>query len=273
MRESKPRGRPRSAALRRKILRAAASLLDERGISGVTMEAIAARAGVGKPTIYREWPNAPSVALAAFLETVEPPDQLDPSSVAPNATKGDAAPFQKTSPQKRAASPFQTRRSSNSRVPRKVAQQSGPLAALRFHLRATAHAFTTRVGRNTAAMIAASQHDSELAKVFRTQFILRRREEGRSLINLAVAAGELDEPTEIEAVLDLIYAPLYFRLLIGHGPLDESYTDAILDLALNGLRPGRANRDQFDSSRKRTLIRSARLPLRAPTPGAVRWRQ
>jgi hypothetical protein len=85
-------------------------------------------------------------------------------------------------------------------------------------------------------MIAASQHDSELAKVFRTQFILRRREEGRSLINLAVAAGEMDEPTEIEAVLDLIYAPLYFRLLIGHGSLDESFTDTILDLALNGLR-------------------------------------
>jgi hypothetical protein len=85
-------------------------------------------------------------------------------------------------------------------------------------------------------MIAAAQHDSELAKVFRTQFILRRREEGRSLINLAVAAGELAEPTQIEAVLDLIYAPLYFRLLIGHGPLDESFTDAILALALEGLR-------------------------------------
>ncbi len=224
MRESKPRGRPRSAALRRKILRAAASLLDERGISGVTMEAIAARAGVGKPTIYREWPNAPSVALAAFLETVEPPDQAQVDSS--ERTKGEAVLFSK-----RAASPL-----SKSRRAKVTPPQSGSLTALRLHLRATAHAFTTRVGRNTAAMIAASQHDGELAKVFRTQFILRRREDGRSLINLAVAAGELHEPTDIEAVLDLIYAPLYFRLLIGHGPLDESFTDAILDLALNGLR-------------------------------------
>jgi AcrR family transcriptional regulator len=229
MRDPKPRGRPRSAALRRKILRAAAALLNERGISGVTMEAIAARAGVGKPTIYREWPNAPSVALAAFLESVEPPDQ------AQDRTKGDAALFQK-----RAASPL-SKTLSKSRRPNETPQQSGPLAALRQSLRATAHAFTTRVGRNTAAMIAASQHDGELAKVFRTEFILKRREEGRSLINLAVTAGELDEPTEIEAVLDLIYAPLYFRLLIGHGPLDESFTDTILNLALNGLRrrPGK----------------------------------
>jgi AcrR family transcriptional regulator len=102
MRESKPRGRPRSAALRRKILRAAASLLDERGISGVTMEAIAARAGVGKPTIYREWPNAPSVALAAFLETVEPPDQLDPS----DGAKGDAALFAENKPAEKSCVPF-----------------------------------------------------------------------------------------------------------------------------------------------------------------------
>jgi AcrR family transcriptional regulator len=234
MSKAKPRGRPRSAALRRKILRAAANLLNERGISGVTMEAIAARAGVGKPTIYREWPNAPSVALAAFLETV---DQSDPTPG--DGTKADAAPFEKTSPQKRVASPFQTtggRRSSKGRTLDQRAQPSGPLVALRLHLRATAHAFTTRVGRNTAAMIAASQHDSELAKVFRTQFILKRREEGRSLINLAVAAGQLREPTDIEAVLDLIYAPLYFRLLIGHGPLDEAYTDAILEVALDGLR-------------------------------------
>jgi AcrR family transcriptional regulator len=220
MSEAKPRGRPRSAALRRKILRAAASLLDERGISGVTMEAIAARAGVGKPTIYREWPNAPSVALAAFLQTVERDAE---SSVAPSSDR----PLAKSPRDRRAA---------KGRAPSKSNPRGGPLVALRLHLRATAQAFTTRVGRNTAAMIAASQNDGELAKVFRTQFILKRREEGRSLIDLSVAAGELHEPTDIEAVLDLIYAPLYFRLLIGHGPLDDTFTDRILDLALNGLR-------------------------------------
>jgi hypothetical protein len=49
----------------------------------------------------------------------------------------------------------------------------------------------------------------------------------------AVAAGELHESADIEAVLDL-YAPLYFRL--GIGPLDDTFTDRILDLVLNGLR-------------------------------------
>jgi AcrR family transcriptional regulator len=202
----RPRGRPRSAAIRRKILKAAGVLLNEGGIAAVTMEAIAGRAGVGKPTIYREWPNAASVALAAFLESVEPPSGTALQRDAPEGARN---------PRGKATSPLET---------------------LRLQLRTTAHVFTTRVGRHAAAMIAASQNDSELAKVFRTQFILRRREEGRSLINLAVAAGELRRDLDVEVALDLIYAPLYFRLLIGHGPLDSAFTDAILEDVLNGLR-------------------------------------
>src|SRR5262249_24320148 len=62
------RGRPRSVAARRAILKAAHQLLAEGGLSSVTIEGIAARAGVGKPTIYRSWPNAHAVAMAALME-------------------------------------------------------------------------------------------------------------------------------------------------------------------------------------------------------------
>ena len=65
------RGGPATAPYEKKILAAAGSLLDEGGLGAVTMEAVAARAGVGKPTIYREWPNAQAVAMAAFLETAQ----------------------------------------------------------------------------------------------------------------------------------------------------------------------------------------------------------
>ncbi|HEX9158687.1 MAG TPA: helix-turn-helix domain-containing protein, partial [Rhizomicrobium sp.] len=68
-----PRGRPRDPATRKKILTAASQLLDEDGLPAVTMEAIAARAGVGKPTIYREWPNAQAVAMSAFLARAQKP--------------------------------------------------------------------------------------------------------------------------------------------------------------------------------------------------------
>src|SRR5262249_62226558 len=64
---SRPRGRPRSTGARAAILAAARAILDEGGITAVTMEGIAARAGVGKPTIYRSWPNAHAVAMAALM--------------------------------------------------------------------------------------------------------------------------------------------------------------------------------------------------------------
>jgi AcrR family transcriptional regulator len=186
------RGRPRDPAIRRKILAAARELLNEGGMSAVTMEAVAAKAGVGKPTIYREWPNAQSVAMEAFLETTKPQEQ--------ERKRGKA------------------------------------LDALRHQLHSIIKTFSTPTGRNTAMMIAAAQNDSELAKIFRNRFIMGRREEGRGILRVAVQMGELRPDIDYEVTLDLIYAPLFFRLLIGHGPLDKSYADAILDAALKGLK-------------------------------------
>lgn len=62
------RGRPPSQAAKRAILKAARELLDEGGVLSVTMEGIAARAGVGKPTVYRHWSNRYEVAMAALIE-------------------------------------------------------------------------------------------------------------------------------------------------------------------------------------------------------------
>ena len=62
------RGRPPSEAARRAILKAARELLDEGGVLSVTMEGIAARAGVGKPTVYRHWSNRYEVVMAALIE-------------------------------------------------------------------------------------------------------------------------------------------------------------------------------------------------------------
>ena len=49
-------------------MHAARELIEENGPTALTMEGIAARAGVGKPTIYRWWPDRHSVAMAALME-------------------------------------------------------------------------------------------------------------------------------------------------------------------------------------------------------------
>ena len=55
--ESSARGRPRDPRRREAILRAAIELVAEVGYDRMTVEALASRAGVSKPTIYRRWPG------------------------------------------------------------------------------------------------------------------------------------------------------------------------------------------------------------------------
>lgn len=66
------RGRPRSEEAHRAILAAVVELLAEHGLGGLTIEAVAARAGVGKTTIYRRWETKNDLVLAA-MEQLRPP--------------------------------------------------------------------------------------------------------------------------------------------------------------------------------------------------------
>lgn len=194
----RPRGRPRSADARTAILRATREILEEAGITSVTMEGIAARAGVGKPTIYRSWPNAHAVAMAAMMEA------------------------EVTAP--------------------KLARTRSAIADLKRQLRGVAAVFASRIGRQVTSMIASASSETELSKVFRNHFILARREEGRAFLARAIEQREIRRSIDLDVALDMIYGPIFYRLLMGHAPLDGKFTDAVVDHALKGLG-GRSQRD------------------------------
>jgi AcrR family transcriptional regulator len=69
-------GRPRSDEAHQAILDATLDLLVEVGFSALTVEGVAARAGVGKATIYRRWPSKLPLVVEAFgqLPGFEPVD-------------------------------------------------------------------------------------------------------------------------------------------------------------------------------------------------------
>jgi AcrR family transcriptional regulator len=75
----RPPGRPRSLEVDEAILAAAVDLFAEGGLDGLTVEGVAARANVGKATIYRRYPGKVDLVIAASkLFTVDgedaPPD-------------------------------------------------------------------------------------------------------------------------------------------------------------------------------------------------------
>src|ERR1044072_2445012 len=177
-----PRARPPAPAR---------ALLDRGGPTAVTIEAIAAKAGVSRPTIYRYWPNAPAVAMAAFLE----------ASAEPGAGK--------------------TSRS--------------PAAALRAQLHAVADAFAAPAGRSVAAMVAAAQSETELAKALRNEFIARNRDAARLMLERCIAERLVAPPADVDLALDLVFGPLFYRLLMGHAPITRSFVDQLLDAVIPAL--------------------------------------
>ena len=65
-------GRPRSDKAVQAILDAAIEAVGERGIDGVSCEDVAARAGVGKATLYRRWTGKEDLLIAAFAALRRP---------------------------------------------------------------------------------------------------------------------------------------------------------------------------------------------------------
>ena len=64
-------GRPRDPAVDAAILSAARELVVEAGYGSVTIEAVACRAGVGRPTVYRRWANKADLVFDALFEATE----------------------------------------------------------------------------------------------------------------------------------------------------------------------------------------------------------
>lgn len=191
------RGRPRDLAAKKAILDAARALLDEGGPGVVTMEAVATRAGVGKPTVYRWWPDRHAVVMAALM-------------AGPNPGEGARA-------------------------------GKSTFDSIRNQLRQIASRFASPTGRHITSMLAAADAESELGKAFRGHFVLARRAEGRAILEQGIADGEVRGDLDLEVALDELYGAVFFRLLLGHAPLDTGFVDKLIEQAMEGMtvRPRR----------------------------------
>jgi AcrR family transcriptional regulator len=91
--------------------------------------------------------------------------------------------------------------------------------------------------RVIAALIATAQADPEFGRRYRERFVEPRREAARAIFRRAAGRGEIPAGTDIEVALDLLYGPVYHRLLHGHAPLTDRFVRDVIDTALRGLLP------------------------------------
>jgi len=193
-----PAGRPRSEAAHAAILHAALRLVTKRGFRAVTVNDIAAEAGVGKMTLYRHWPNKAALVMDSLLALI-----------------GSETAF----PKARSA-----------------------LESLRLQLDLQVAFFRSQRGNLIRSLVAEAQSDAELADAFRERWLRPRREGVRQTILQAISEGSIRKDLDMDTAIDLLYAPLYYRLLLGTGPLDEQFVGNVYQQFLEGhkapKRPG-----------------------------------
>lgn len=109
-------------------------------------------------------------------------------------------------------------------------------------------------GRIVAQIIAAGQSDPVVLREFRERFWYGRRAVVREVLEEGRLNGELRKDLDIEFMMDILYAPIYLRLMMGHLPLDQAFAERLPRemLKLIEAKPAPATTAAKASSRKKT---------------------
>jgi AcrR family transcriptional regulator len=181
------RGRPpgNAATAHDAILDAVYELLQGKSVRELTIEEVAKRAGVGKPTIYRWWPSKAALVMDMFEERV-----------APQFHASDAATAE---------------------------------ATIRRHVTVLIRLLNGFFGKVSAEIIAEGQSEPDVLREYRDRYVLKRRALSHDVIQRAKESGEFHEDVDPQLLIDMVYAPIYYRLLLRHEKLDKRFGDALVD--------------------------------------------
>ena len=190
------RGRPRSENARRSVLDAAADLALE-GATGVGIDAIAARAGVSRTTVYKWWPSAAAVLLEGLLERTH--NTLEsPASATIREALGEY------------------------------------LARLVILVR------DTPAGALLRGLTAASVGDPVVGHALVDDWLAPRRMAVVDLLVDGVRRGEVREGLNYDSVIDVLFAPIYYRLMYEHQPLTDRLSAEIMAVCWPGIAASEA---------------------------------
>jgi AcrR family transcriptional regulator len=194
----RPVGRPREARADRAIATAALELMAEQGVRDLRVEDVAARARVGKATIYRRYRSKEELVTAVVASLVS--EIVVPDT---GATRADLLSLMRDA----------------------VMLYTGPVAPGLM-----------------PSLIEAMRRSPGLALAVRQGFLAGRRAALRTVLERGTARGDLRPDLDYELALDVLGGPLFYRLLITGGLIDEQLAEGVVDLILRGFAPLSADR-------------------------------
>ncbi|WP_199189663.1 TetR/AcrR family transcriptional regulator [Trinickia symbiotica] len=109
--------------------------------------------------------------------------------------------------------------------------------AIRSQMRRLVAVYSGKTGRVVRDLVAAGNSDPTAAAAFVESYVRQRRQAVREVLQRGIDAGEFRAEIDMEAAIDALYGPVFYRLLVGHGPLEKAWTMSVADLVLDGLTP------------------------------------
>lgn len=194
------RGRPRSTRARSAILEATRELLHADGYEGVSVDGIAARAGVGKQTLYRWWGSKAAVVVDAVLDGGVPVQPVEPFAA---ASTGDVA--------------ADLRAIVESLVDRMTAPEGAPLVR---------------------AFVVAASTDAATADALWDRFTEPNRRAVADRLGLGIEAGQIRPDVDRDVIASTIIGSVLFVVLARREDRPGRQPDhaaGLVDLVLNGI--------------------------------------
>ena len=182
-------GRPRSSATEAVILAATRELLEEGGVRRLTIEGVAARAGVAKTTVYRRWRSRDELALAVLIRMVQ--------DFGPVPDLGDT--------------------------------HAELVAVVDDAVRILG---STMMGAVMKGLVSELAVDPDLGRQFQELVVGVRQAEVKRLVDRGVKRGDLRPGIHPPHLHEMLFGPIYYRLLLSGKPLDDDLAERIVSAVL-----------------------------------------